>query len=274
MIDVVRAACVQMTSGPDIQANLEEAGRFIREAAAEGAQFISTPENTCHIRHPASEKLKSAPWQKDHPGVAFFSNLAKELKITLHIGSMAVKAAENKLFNRGFLFGRDGALLATYDKIHLFDVQLPTGEVHRESAIMQAGEQAVIAQTPFAKIGMSICYDLRFGHLYRDMAKRGAEIMVIPSAFTVPTGRAHWSTLNRARAIETGSFVMSAAQVGTHEGGRKTYGHSMIIGPWGEVLAQGDGESTGFIIADLEMAKVRQVREAIPALTHDRGYVF
>jgi deaminated glutathione amidase len=274
MIDRVTVACVQMTSGPDIGENLRTAEKHIRAAAGSGAQFVSTPENTCHIRHPSSEKLKSSPWQKDHPGLPFFSALAKELKIFLHIGSMAVKAADNKLFNRSFLFGRDGALIATYDKIHLFDVQLPTGEVHRESAIMQAGEQAVIAETSFAKIGMSICYDLRFAHLYRDMAKRGASIMMIPSAFTVPTGKAHWAILNRARAIETGSFVISAAQVGTHEGGRKTYGHSMITGPWGEVLAQGDGETTGYIIADLELAKVKQARESIPALTHDRGYVF
>lgn len=274
MIDRITVACVQMTSGPDIGENLKAAEKQIRAAAGSGAQFVSTPENTCHIRHPSSEKLKSSPWQKDHPGLPFFSALAKELKIFLHIGSMAVKAADNKLFNRSFLFGRDGALITTYDKIHLFDVQLPTGEVHRESAIMQAGEQGVIAETQFAKIGMSICYDLRFAHLYRDMAKRGASIMMIPSAFTVPTGKAHWAVLNRARAIETGSFVMSAAQVGTHEGGRKTYGHSMITGPWGEVLAQCDGETTGYIIADLEFAKVKQAREAIPALTHDRGYVF
>lgn len=139
---------------------------------------------------------------------------------------------------------------------------------------MQAGEHAVVAQTPFAKIGMSICYDLRFAYLYRDLAKHGAEILLIPAAFTVPTGKAHWSVLNRARAIETGSFVLSAAQVGEHEGGRRTYGHSMIISPWGEVLAEGDGESTGFITADLDLTKVKSARGAIPALLHDRGYVF
>lgn len=274
MTNIIRTACIQLNSGPDINTNLKSAEKLIREAVTQNAQFVSTPENTCHIRHPSTEKLKSTPWQKDHAGVGFFSDLSKELKITLHIGSMAVKAAENKLFNRSFLFGPDGKLIASYDKIHLFDVQLPTGEVHRESAIMQAGEQAVIADTTFAKIGMSICYDLRFSHLYRDMAKRGADIMLIPAAFTVPTGKAHWSILNRARAIETGSFVVSAAQVGTHDGGRKTYGHSMIISPWGEVLAEGREDQEGIILADLELSKVRQARDAIPALQHDRGYVF
>lgn len=274
MIDSIKVACVQMTSGSVVVDNLNKAGELIREAASYGARFISTPENTCHIRTPAKEKLKSVPWQKDHEGVPFFAALAKELNIVLHIGSMAVRASENKLYNRGFLFGRDGALMATYDKIHLFDVQLPTGETHRESEIVQAGEHAVVVEAPFAKIGMSICYDLRFAHLYRDLAKHGAEILLIPAAFTVPTGKAHWSVLNRARAIETGSFVISAAQVGEHEGGRKTYGHSMIISPWGEVLAEGDGEHDGLIMADLDLTKVKSARAAIPALLHDRGYVF
>lgn len=274
MIERVRVACVQMTSGPVLSDNLKAAEKYIREAAAQGAQFVSTPENTCCMILPASEKQKITPWQKDHEGVPFFSALAKELKIFLHIGSMAVRASENKLFNRSFLFGRDGALLATYDKIHLFDVQLATGETHRESEIMQAGEQAVVVETPFAKLGMSICYDLRFAHLYRDMAKHGAQIMMIPAAFTVPTGKAHWSVLTRARAIETGSFVIAAAQVGEHQGGRKTYGHSMIISPWGEVLAEGDSHDCGIIMADLELDKVTKARGAIPALSHDRGYVF
>lgn len=274
MIDRIKVACVQMTSGSTIAENLKMAEGYIREAAAKGAQFVSTPENTCCMVQPASEKLRITPWQKDHEGIPFFSKLARELKIFLHIGSMAVRASENKLFNRSFLFGRDGELIATYNKIHLFDVQLPSGETHRESEIMQAGEHAVIAQTPFGKLGMSVCYDLRFAHLFRDLAKHGAQILLIPAAFTVPTGKAHWNVLNRARAIETGSFVIAAAQVGEHHGGRKTYGHSMIISPWGEVLAEGDGETTGIIIAELELDKVAKARSAIPALTHDRGYVF
>jgi len=273
MTDKIKVACVQMTSGPVIAENLKKAESFIREAAGKGAKFISTPENTCHMRAPASEKLKTAVWQKDHEAVPFFSNLAKELKITLHIGSMAVRATENRLYNRSFLFGREGDLLATYDKIHLFDVHLPTGETHRESEIMKAGETAVVKELPFAKLGLSICYDLRFSYLYRDMAKHGAEIILIPAAFTVPTGRAHWHVLNRARAIETGSFVIAAAQVGEHEGGRKTFGHSLIISPWGEVLAEADGHSEGVIVADLDLALVKNARTAIPALLHDRGYV-
>lgn len=274
MIDQIKVACIQMTSGHEISENIKAVEKLVREAAENGAKFVSTPENTCCMIQPASEKFKITPWQKDHPAVPFFSALAKELKIFLHIGSMAVRASENKLFNRSFLFGREGELLATYDKIHLFDVQLPTGETHRESEIMQAGEQAVVAATPFAKLGMSICYDLRFSHLYRDMAKHGAEIMLIPAAFTVPTGKAHWSVLTRARAIETGSYVIAAAQVGEHHGGRKTYGHSVIISPWGEVLAEADGEHTGVIYADIELDKVAKARAAIPSLKHDRGYIF
>lgn len=274
MIDKITAACIQMSSRQSREENLAFAADHIREAAARGAQFISTPENTCAMVYPPSERLRTTPWQKDHEAVPFYSSLAKELKIFLHIGSMAMRASENKLVNRSFLFGRDGALLATYDKIHLFDVQLPTGETHRESEIMQAGDHGVIADTPFAKLGMSICYDLRFAHLYRDMAKRGAQIMLIPAAFTVPTGKAHWHVLTRARAIETGSFVIAAAQVGEHEGGRKTFGHSMIISPWGEILAEGDGEHTGIIMAELDLDKANKARAAIPALTHDRGYVF
>ena len=231
----IKAACVQMTSGPEIDPNLRQAGELIREAAGQGAKFISTPENTCHIRVPFTDKIKTSPMEEEHPGLPFFSSLARDLGIHLLIGSMSIKISDEQIANRSFFFAPSGDLMATYDKIHMFDVDLPTGEKNRESQIVRPGEKAVIVETPFAKIGLTICYDLRFGKLYRDLAHKGAEIMTIPSAFTVPTGQAHWEVLQRARAIENGVFIVSAAQCGEHMGGRRTYGHSIIVSPWGAV---------------------------------------
>ena len=272
MPSVLKAACVQVTSGPNISENIEKVGGLIREAAAAGASFIATPENTCHIRHPAELKHESVVTEKEHIAIPYFSELAKELKIKLLIGSMAVKAADNKILNRSFLFSEDGATEKVYDKIHLFDVTLPNGEEHKESSVMEAGSHAVLCQIDENfTAGFSICYDLRFAYLFRDLAQKGANILCVPSAFTVPTGKAHWEVLLRARAIETGSYVMAPAQIGEHENGRKTYGHSMIINPWGEAIALlEDGE--GFIAVDLDIEQVQKAREAIPALTHDRSY--
>lgn len=270
-MNIIKAACVQLTSGPDIAGNLKTAEGFIREAASAGAKFITTPENTCQIRFPTEAKLESTPLQDDHPGVPFFSDLAAELGVWLLIGSMSVKLSNGKLANRSFLFSDNGALVTTYDKIHLFDVSLPTGEVHRESDIIEPGKEAVVADVGGAKLGFSICYDVRFSYLYRDLAKAGASIMAVPAAFTAPTGKAHWKSLLRARAIETGSFVIAPAQTGEHENGRRTWGHSLIIDPWGKILAEMD-EKPGIITADLNMNKVERVRGAIPALEHDREY--
>ncbi len=267
----IKTACVQLNSGPDMQVNLDRAVALIREAAGQGAQFIATPENTCRMRAQQAEKLKTAKTEELHPGIPVFSDLAQELGVWLLAGSMSVKLDGDHIANRSFLFSDTGEVVARYDKIHLFDVDLPTGESHRESDLVRPGQQAVIADLPWAKLGMSICYDLRFSHLYRDMAQAGAEILSVPAAFTVPTGQAHWKTLLRARAIETGSFVIAPAQCGEHEGGRKTYGHSMIIGPWGNVLAEG-GEEPGIIMADLDMEEVKKARQAIPSLQHDRDY--
>lgn len=267
----VRTACIQLNAGPEVAANLDAAGTLIREAAGQGAQFIATPENTCHIRSPQSAKLKSAKPEDQHAGVPYFSGLAQDLGVWLLAGSMSILLDDNRIANRSFLFSDKGDIVARYDKIHLFDVDLPTGESHRESDLVKPGELAVVADLPWAKIGLSICYDLRFSHLYRDLAKAGASILAVPAAFTVPTGQAHWQTLLRTRAIETGSFVIAPAQCGTHEGDRKTYGHSLIIGPWGDVLAEGD-EQPGIIMADLDLDAVKKARESIPALKHDREY--
>lgn len=271
MPDTLKAALIQMTSGPEIGPNLKIAEDMIREAAARGAQFIATPENTCHIRNPAKEKLKSAAAQDSHEGVKLFSQLAKDLKIWLLAGSFSLKVAEDKILNRSFLFSDTGTIAGTYDKIHMFDVDLPTGEKHRESDLVRPGEKAVVVKTPWGGVGLSICYDLRFAYLFRALAQAGASIITIPSAFTVPTGKAHWATLLRARAIETGSFILAPAQVGEHQNGRKTWGHSMIIGPWGEILAE-TGAETGIIMAELDLSDVAKARAAIPALKHDREF--
>jgi predicted amidohydrolase len=268
MTEKIRAACIQMTSGPDIAANLETAEMYIRQAAKQGASFIATPENTDQIRHPASEKLKTAPPPESHPGISLFSNLAKELSIWLLAGSFAVKTG-HKLANRSMLFSPGGKTAAQYDKIHLFDIDLPNGEQYRESDVIQSGDKTVIAQTPFGGVGLTVCYDVRFAYLFRKLAQQGANIITVPSAFTVPTGRAHWEILLRARAIETGSFILAPGQTGEHENGRKTWGHSMIVGPWGEILAEA-GRDPGIIMADLNMKDVAKVRGLIPALKHDR----
>ena len=272
MSEKVKVALVQLNAGPDIAENIIAAETLIREAAANGAQFILTPENTCHIRRPATEKLKSAKAIEGHPVVTRFAALAKELGVWIMAGSISVLLPEQKILNRSILIDAHGNIVADYDKIHLFDVDLPTGEVHRESTVVKPGEKAVVADTPWGKVGMSICYDLRFASLFRALSKAGASILTVPAAFTVPTGKAHWHTLLRARAIENGAFVLAPAQVGTHEGGRETYGHSLIIDPWGTILAEADGENIGIIMAELDMDAVKTAREAIPALLHDREY--
>ncbi len=268
----LKVACIQITSGPDIHENMKKTGALIEEAAKNGAQFILTPENTSRMLSQHEKKIAEALTQDDHPAVPFFADLAKSLNVTLLIGSMAMKTDGDKLLNRSFLFAPDGTIQNTYDKIHLFDVRLPTGEDHTESKVIKPGTQAVVAKVnDDFSVGMSICYDLRFSYLFRDLAKAGANILSIPAAFTVPTGKAHWEVLLRARAIETGSYVLAPAQVGEHDGGRRTYGHSLIIDPWGRILAQKeDGE--GVIYADINVAEVNTARGAIPALTHDRDY--
>lgn len=273
-MSIIRAACVQMNSGGDIADNLKVAEQLIRAAAEQGAVLIATPEVTDQVISNRAERLDETYTQDDHPGVAQFSALAKELGVTLLIGSMIIRKDNGKAANRSFVFTPDGSLTDTYDKIHLYDVDLPSGESHRESKVFDGGDRAVIANTEAAQIGLSICYDVRFPHLYRGLVKRGAHILSIPAAFTAPTGQAHWETLLRARAIETGSFVLAAAQGGDHDGARQTYGHSMIISPWGRILAHQEGQGEGVITADLDLSEATQARTAIPTLTHDREYTF
>ncbi len=270
----LKVACIQMNSGQDIEENLRQAGELIQQAARDEAELICTPENTDFIGKDAAATLARALPADKHPGIPFFSTLAKQLKVWLLIGSMKIKEESGKIYNRSYLFNSNGQLVASYDKIHLFDVNLPTGESHRESETFAAGDKAVLVKTPWKKLGMTICYDLRFPYLFRDLAQKGAEILTVPSAFTAHTGQAHWETLLRARAIETGSFVIAPAQVGEHAGGRKTYGHSMIVGPWGQVLAEQTEDKIGIIMRKIDTLDVTKARQAIPALTHDRAYDF
>ncbi len=271
MADVLKAACVQMTSGIVIEDNLKVAEGLIREAAGAGAQLILTPEVTDQVLPHGADRVGESFAQEDHPGVPFFSELAQELSIHLVIGSMMVQTAGDKIANRSFLFAPDGKLQSYYDKIHLYDVDLPTGESWRESKVFTPGDRLVVSDCKGFKLGQTVCYDVRFPHLYRDLAKAGADILTVPAAFTVPTGKAHWEVLLRARAIETGSFVLAADQCGDHMGMKSSYGHSVIIGPWGEILAA-SGEEVGIISADLNLEDVAKARNSIPALQHDRDY--
>jgi predicted amidohydrolase len=268
---VFTAACVQMTSVRDVAPNLAAAGDLIRAAHARGAKLVVTPENTTIIEPDKKAALAKAPYEAEHPGLAAFSNLARELCIWLVIGSMPVRAEETRIANRQFVFDPKGQVVARYDKIHMFDVDLATGESHRESAQVRPGHEAVIAATPWGGLGLTICYDVRFAYLHRALAQAGASMLTGPAAFTVPTGEAHWHVLLRARAIETGCFMFAAAQTGIHAEGRGTYGHSLIIDPWGKVLADA-GTDIGVVTAEIDTALVAKARYAVPALSHDRTF--
>ena len=266
-----KAACVQMTSEREVAPNLTLAGDLIRQAASAGAKLVMTPENTTIIEPDRKLSLAKALPESAHPGLPYFADLARDQAVWLLIGSMPIKLDNGKLANRSFLFGPDGKVKARYDKIHVFDVDLPNGEVYRESATVHPGDQAVVAETPWGNLGLTICYDLRFAYLHRALAQAGAIFLTVPAAFTVPTGEAHWHVLLRARAIETGCFVFAPAQCGTHAEGRRTYGHSLIIAPWGEILADA-GSEPGLAIAEIDTAKVLAARHAVPSLRHDRAF--
>lgn len=271
MTEFVKAACIQMTSGVEIAGNIAQAEALIRQAHGAGAQIIGLPEvaNLCQMNRRAA--LESARAEAEEPALAAWSALADELDIWLLAGSLVVKVAGGKLVNRCYLIGPDGGVAARYDKLHMFDVDLAGGESYRESSLFQAGDRAVVADTPWGGLGMSICYDLRFPQLYRALAHAGATTIWAPAAFTRTTGKAHWHALLRARAIETGAWVLAPAQCGDHEDGRETYGHALIVSPWGEVIADA-GEEPGFIVAELDMGAVEKARRMIPSLTHDRDF--
>jgi len=268
-----KAAMVQTCTGIDLTTNIDITSRFVRQAASDGAIYIQTPEVTTLIETKGKDQFdKSQPDDDSNIALCAFRSLAAELKIWLHIGSMSVRQSHNKLANRAFLFNPDGEIIARYDKIHMFDVNVDDTNSFQESRRYDAGEQAVLAALPWGNLGITICYDMRFPHLYRALAQAGAHFLAIPSAFTIPTGQAHWHTLLRARAIENGCFVMAAAQAGDHASGRKSYGHSLIISPWGEILAEMDGLQEGFICADIEADLVQRARKRVASLNNDRNY--
>ncbi len=267
----VKIALVQMRSSTEMARNVRDAEALVRDAAATGAAYVQTPE-VSNIFEPDKERLKAfIATEADDPLVRRFAELAQALNIHLHAGSVAVKAGDGRIANRSLVFAPDGSIVARYDKIHLFDIDLPNGESYRESATYAPGETAVVADLPFAKLGLCICYDVRFPRLANAYANAGASVLTYPAAFTVPTGQAHWHVLLRARAIETGSFVLAAAQGGDHDGGRSTYGHSLVISPWGEVLSEAATEPC-VVTADIDPAQSALARQRIPALRNARDF--
>jgi predicted amidohydrolase len=266
-----RAGLVQLRSGRSIEPNLRAAEALIRQAAAGGADYVQTPENTAIMELDNDRLMAAVTGEEDSKPLARMRALAKELGIFLHVGSLAMKLEPARVSNRSYLITPRGEIAARYDKLHLFDVDLPGGESYRESTYYRPGAKAVLANLPFGRLGLSICYDLRFPALYRALAEAGASFIAVPSAFTKQTGEAHWRVLVRARAIETGTFMLAATQGGLHENGRSTYGHSLIVSPWGEVVAEG-GEDPGVIFADLDLAQSAEARARIPSLKHGRDF--
>lgn len=264
-------ALIQTTSVSDITANIAAIEPMVREAAAKGAQFISLPENAFYMRAQGEEGAKGCSVDV-HAGVKAMRALAKELNVWVLVGSVIVAVpGEKRCNNRSLLIDGKGNIAAAYDKIHLFDAEVGDKQTYHESAHILPGGKAVLADTPWGKLGLTVCYDLRFPQLYRSLAKAGASIIAVPSAFTATTGEAHWHVLLRSRAIETGCFVIAAAQCGTHPGGRKTFGHSLVVDPWGRVLADG-GPGPCVVMATLDLEEVEKVRKKLPSLHHDRAF--
>jgi len=268
----LKIALIQLRTPASQAAAFAQAEPLVRQAAVDGAQFILTPEATNILERDRTKLFAALKPAESDPCVQGLIAMAAELKVWILIGSALVLREDGGAANRSMLVDPTGAVAATYDKIHMFDVDLPTGERARESEAYTPGVEAVVAQTPFGPLGLSICYDIRFPYLYRALAKAGAEILTVPAAFTRPTGEAHWEILLRARAIETGAFVLAPAQGGRHEDGRGTWGRSMVVGPWGEVLAQAADDEPGVISASLDLAASAKARASIPALANEREF--
>jgi len=273
--DTLKIALVQLRT-PDNQAEaLAHAEPLVREAAAGGAQFVLTPEGTNILEQRRAKRLAAVVPQAEDPCVQGLAGLAAELGVWLLIGSAIVRGedpGDERAANRSILVGPDGRVVNWYDKLHVFDVDLPTGERHRESESIRPGEHAVVARIPWGGLGLTVCYDVRFPHLFRALARAGADMIAVPAAFTVPTGQAHWELMLRARAVETGAFVLAPAQGGTHADGRRTWGHSTVVAPWGEVVARLDHDQPGVLYADLDLTQVGRARAAIPQLEHERRF--
>jgi len=269
--NLFKAACIQVTSGPDIAANLEVAESYIAAAVGGGATFVCLPENVAMMEPDRAKIVERAEPESTHSALLAFKNMAQRNQTWISVGSLTVSTGKSKAANRSYLLDPHGNITAQYDKIHMFDVDLANGESYRESDTFEPGHNMVVTDLPWGRLGLTICYDLRFPSLYRKLAKNGAQFITVPSAFTRQTGTAHWHVLLRARAIETGCYVFAAAQCGDHEGGRQTYGYSLIISPWGEILAEG-GEAPGTIVADIDPGAVAEARSRIPSLTTDVNF--
>ena len=267
----LRVGLVQLRSGREPAANLDAAAALIREAARDRAQYVQTPEVTNIMELDRKVLFETLQDEGDDTTLASLRQLTRELGITLHIGSLALKVSDAKAVNRGFVIDPEGEISARYDKIHMFDVDLGNGESYRESNAYRPGERAILTDVGGIRFGMTICYDLRFPSLYRALAEGGAKVLTVPSAFTRATGEAHWHVLLRARAIENGAYVLAAAQGGRHENGRDTYGHSLVVDPWGRVIAEG-GTDPGVILAEIDMAEVAAARARVPSLANGRRF--
>ncbi|MEO3389341.1 carbon-nitrogen hydrolase family protein [Mesorhizobium sp. CAU 1741] len=269
---MTRVAALQMRSGMDPQRNASDFEALVREAVEKGATYVQSPEMTGGLmrdRAMLKETLKS---EEEDPIALKASELAKALGIHLHVGSTAIARPDGKVANRGFIFGPDGGKLAVYDKIHMFDVDLDNGESWRESSTYEPGQASTLVDLPFGRLGMAVCYDVRFPQLFRAQALAGAQVLTMPAAFTRQTGEAHWHVLQRARAIENGAYVISAAQGGLHEDGRETYGHSLIVDPWGRIIAEADHDEPAVIVADIDPAASAQARGKVPNLKNARDF--
>lgn len=267
----LRVGLVTMCASRDVEENVRDATALVRQAAAQGAQYVQTPEFTTLMEMQSAKLFAATKSEAETPAVSQFAALARELQITLHVGSMGVLIKPGRIANRSYLFSPAGEIVARYDKIHMFDAALGGGENFRESKNFEPGGQAVIAEMPWGSIGLTVCYDLRFPGLYRALAKGGAQILAVPSAFARQTGEAHWHPLLKARAIECGAWVLAAAQAGRHACGRDTFGHAIVINPWGEVVAEADVHPS-VIVHDVQLGAVAAVRQRLPSLEHDRPF--
>lgn len=275
MTEILRVALVQTTTPADPVEGLAHVAPLIRRAAEGGAQLVVTPEGTNLLVQDRARREALLADEDADVAVAGLKALAAELGVWLLVGSAILKsghADDPRAANRSLLFDDQGQTVARYDKLHVYDVDLPTGERWRESAAVRPGDRAVVASTPWGGLGLTVCYDVRFPHLFRALARAGADMIAVPAAFTVPTGEAHWETLLRARAIETGCFVLAPAQGGTHADGRRTWGRSIVVGPWGEVVGKLDHDRPDVLFADLDLSAVARARQAVPQLTHDRDF--
>ena len=270
--DVFKVACLQVNAGTDMRENIDAACRLAIEARIAGAELIMMPENVAMMEWGRGNIVLKAQPEADHQALAAFRELARELGCWVHTGTLHVLLEGGRVANRSYVLDRNGLVLGRYDKIHMFDVDLGGGEAYRESATFQPGERAMMVRLPWGRLALSVCYDLRFPQLYRAYAQAGADFLAVPAAFTRTTGKAHWHVLLRARAIETGCYVFAPAQCGSHANNRETYGHALIVSPWGEILADGL-EQPGWVMAEVDVRKVADARKMIPSLEHDRAFI-